>query len=105
MRRGTLGYLEVRELNEGLAQRLDAPVTKGVLVQRMTRDSSAYEAGIRPGDVIVAFNQRPIEDSSQLFRFLADSPIGSTVTIGAYREGKKIEFRAQVVAMRQRAAR
>ena len=105
VRRGTLGYLEVRELNEGLAQRLDAPVTKGVLVQRMTRDSSAYEAGIRPGDVIVAFNQRPIEDSSQLFRFLADSPIGGTVTIGAYREGKKIEFRAQVVAMRQRAAR
>jgi S1-C subfamily serine protease len=105
VRRGTLGYLEVRELNEGLAQRLDVPVTKGVLVQRMTRDSSAYEAGIRPGDVIVAFNQRPIEDSSQLFRFLADSPIGSTVTIGAYREGRKIEFRAQVAPMRQRAAR
>ena len=105
VRRGTLGYLEVRELNEGLAQRLDAPVTKGVLVQRMTRDSSAYDAGIRPGDVIVSLNGKPIEDVGQLLRLVADSPIGSKVTIGAYREGRKVEFKASVVAMRQRAGR
>ena len=58
------------------------------------RDSSAYDAGIRPGDVIVVVQrQRPIEDIGQLLRLVADAPIGSTVTIGAYREGRKIEFR------------
>jgi len=105
VRRGTLGYLEVREINEALAQRLEVPVTRGVLVQRMTRDSSAYDAGIRPGDVIVALDRKPIEDMGQLLRLVADAPIGSTVTVGAYRDGRKVEFKATVVAMRQRTGR
>ncbi len=105
VRRGTLGYLEVREINEALAQRLEVPVTRGVLVQRMTRDSSAYDAGIRPGDVIVSLDRKPIEDMGQLLRLVADAPIGSTVTVGAYRDGRKVEFKATVVAMRQRTAR
>jgi len=105
VRRGTLGYLQVREINESLAQRLEVPVTKGVLVERMTRDSSAYDAGIRPGDVIVSLNGRTIEDMGQMLRLVADAPIGGTVTVGAYRDGRKVEFRATVVAMRQRSAR
>jgi Do/DeqQ family serine protease len=105
VRRGTLGYLEVRELNEALAQRLEAPVAKGVLVQRMTRDSSAYDAGIRPGDILVSLNGKPVEDVGQLLRLVADAPIGGTVTVGAIRDGRKLELKAQVVAMRQRAAR
>ncbi len=105
VRRGTLGYLEVREINEALAQRLEVPATRGVLVQRMTRDSSAYDAGIRPGDVIVSLDRKPIEDMGQLLRLVADAPIGSTVTVGAYRDGRKVEFKATVVAMRQRTAR
>ena len=105
VRRGTLGYLEVREINEALAQRLEVPVTRGVLVQRMTRDSSAYDAGIRPGDVIVSLDRKPIEDMGQLLRLVADAPIGSTVTVGAYRDGRKVEFKSTVVAMRQRTTR
>jgi len=105
VRRGTLGYLQVREVSEALAQQLGVPAPKGVLVERMTRDSAAYDAGVRPGDVIVSFNQRPVEDSAQLLRLIADSPIGSTVSVGAYRDGRKIEFKVQVTAMQQRRAR
>ena len=105
VRRGTLGYLQVRELNEALAQRLEAPVAKGVLVERMTRDSSAYDAGIRPGDILVSVNGKRIEDFGQLLRLVADSPIGGTVTVGAIRDGRNLEFKAQVVAMRQRPGR
>jgi serine protease Do len=105
VRRGTLGYLVVREINEALAQRLEVPVSKGVLVERMTRDSSAYDAGIRPGDLIVSVNGKTIEDMGQMLRLVADAPIGSTVTVGAYRDGRKIEFRPAVVALRQRTAR
>ncbi|HOQ60887.1 MAG TPA: trypsin-like peptidase domain-containing protein, partial [Vicinamibacterales bacterium] len=68
VRRGSLGYLQVREMNESLAQQLGLPAAKGVLVERMARDSAAYDAGIRPGDVIVSFNRKSIEDSGQLLR-------------------------------------
>ena len=93
------------EVSEALAQQLGVPAPKGVLVERMTRDSAAYDAGVRPGDVIVSFNQRPVEDSAQLLRLIADSPIGSTVSVGAYRAGRQIEFKVQVPAMQQRRAR
>jgi serine protease Do len=105
VRRGTLGYMQGRELSEGLAQRLDVPAARGVLVERMTRDSPAYDAGIRPGDVIVSVDGKPVEDVGQLLRLVADAPIGSSVAVGAYRDGRKTEFRAAVVAMRQRTAR
>jgi serine protease Do len=105
VRRGTLGYMQVRELSEGLAKRLDVPAARGVLVERMTRDSPAYDAGIRPGDVIVSVNGKPVEDVGQLLRLIADAPIGTPVAVGAYRDGRRTEFRAAVVAMRQRTAR
>jgi len=71
----------------------------------MTRDSSAYDAGIRPGDVIVSLNGKTVEDVGQLLRLVADAPVGGTVAVGAYREGRKVEFKATVVAMRQRTVR
>ena len=105
VRRGTLGYFEVGPLTAQIAQQLNVPVDKGILVRGMNRNATAYQAGIRPGDVIVAFNGKAVDDTSQLLRIISDSPIGSTVTIGAYREGRKIEFRVPVVAMRERPTR
>jgi Do/DeqQ family serine protease len=105
VRRGTLGYFEVGPLTTQVAQELSVPVEKGILVQRMNRTAAVYQAGLRPGDVIVTFNGKDVADSSQLLRLIADSPIGSTVTIGAYRESRKVEFRVPVVAMRERPAR
>ena len=42
----------------------------------MSRDSEAYDAGIRPGDVIVGFNGQPVDDPSQFFRLVADAQLG-----------------------------
>ena len=39
----------------------------------MSRDSEAYDAGLRPGDVIVGFNGQPIDDPSQFSRLVADA--------------------------------
>jgi Do/DeqQ family serine protease len=105
VRRGTLGYFEVGPLTTQIAQQLNVPADKGILVRGMNRNATAYQAGIRPGDVIVAFNGKAVDDISQLLRIIADSPIGSTVTIGAYRDGRKVEFRVPVVAMRERPTR
>ncbi len=102
VRRGSLGYLEVSPLTTRVAEQLGVPGDKGVLVSRMTRSSAAYEAGIRPGDVIVSANGQPIADAGQLVRLVADAPVGSTITVGAYREGRKVEFRVRVQRLEQR---
>jgi serine protease Do len=96
VRRGSIGYVEVRPMTADSARQLGSPVDKGVYVYQMRRNSPAYEAGIRPGDAIVSLNGKTIEDVGQLARSIADTPAGSTVSLGAYREGKKIEFRVKV---------
>jgi S1-C subfamily serine protease len=71
---------------------------KGAVVYQMSRNSSAYEAGIRPGDIIVSFNGQPVDDPSQFVRLLADAPIGSAVKLGILREGRRMEVPVEVAA-------
>jgi Do/DeqQ family serine protease len=99
VRRGSIGTLVVVPMTSHVAEQLGVRTDKGVMVNRMTRNSPAYDAGVRPGDVIVTVNGKDVTDESQLIKTVADAAIGSTVTIGAIRDGKKIEFRVPVQAM------
>ena len=96
VRRGSFGYVDVRQLSPQLARELGTPDTRGVVVWRMNRTSSAAQAGMEPGDVIVAFNNQSVEDTSDFWRLLADAPIGSTVTLGVIRYGQRISFDVEV---------
>ena len=103
VRRGSFGYVDVRGLTPQLARELDARDIDGVVVWRIHRDSSAAQAGIEPGDVIVSFNGDPIEDFADYVRLLSDAEIGSTVNLGVSRYGRPLEFEVAVSqAPRQR---
>jgi len=99
VRRGSIGGLEVMTMNAQIAEQLGITTDRGVYVNRMTRNSPAFNAGIRPEDVIVTVDGKPVSDDSQLLRLVADAPIGSTLTVGAIRGGKKVEFRVAVESM------
>jgi Do/DeqQ family serine protease len=98
VRRGSIGNLVVERLTPELAREFGAPNVSGALVTRIHRESPAYEAGIGPGDVIVAFNGQPIVDPSQLSRLVADARIGSTAAVTLLREGRKVEIRVPIVS-------
>jgi serine protease Do len=67
-----------------------------VLVQAMRRDAAAYGAGLRPGDVIVAFNGTAITDGGQLSRLIQDARIGSTSTVGVIRDGRRLDLQIPI---------
>ena len=96
VRRGSFGYVEVRRLSPQLARELGAPDTRGVVIWLIHQASAAAMAGMEPGDVIVAFNDNPIEDPSDYARLLSDAPIGETVTLGVIRGGDQISFEVEV---------
>jgi Do/DeqQ family serine protease len=98
VRRGSIGYVEIAPLSTLLADQLGVPGARGVLIQGMRRDSSAYEAGLRPGDVIVSFNGTPVADGGQLSRLIQDSPIGRTATITVIREGEQRDLRIPITS-------
>jgi serine protease Do len=98
VRRGSIGYVEIAPLSTMVAEQLGVPGARGVLIQVMRRDSSAYAAGLRPGDVIVTFNGTQIEDGGQLSRLIQDARIGSTAAVAVIREGERIELKIPITS-------
>ena len=102
MRRGSIGNLSVEKLTPDVAEELGAKSTNGALVVRIGRTSEAYLAGITLGDIVVAFNGQPVNDPSDLLRFVDDAKIGSTATITVVRNGRKIDIRVPLVSSARR---
>ena len=96
VRRGSIGYVEIGPLSTLTAEQLGVGDARGVLVQAMRRDAAAYGAGLRPGDVIVAFNGTAITDGGQLSRLIQDARIGSTATVAVIREGRRLELQIPI---------
>jgi Do/DeqQ family serine protease len=96
VRRGSIGPLETIPLTTRLAEELGVSTDRGAVVARMSRSGSAYQVGIRPGDVIVSLDGRPVDDPGQFLRMLSDAAIGSTVRIGILRGDRREEFKVRV---------
>ncbi len=98
VRRGSIGLLpdQVVPLTTRIANQLKLTDTKGALVYQMLKASSAYQAGILPGDVIVSFNGTPVEDPGHFSRLVSDSKIGSVVAIGVIRDGRRQDLKVTI---------
>jgi serine protease Do len=96
VRRGALGYVQIAPLTPQLAEQLGVQGTQGYVVTRLGRTSSAFRAGLRPGDVIRTFNAVTVTDPGQLYKLISDSAIGSTAAVGIVREGKAQTLRIPV---------
>ena len=89
--RGLLGVIVgavTREMAEALG--LDRPV--GALVNDVTDDGSADRAGIKPGDVILSFNDAPVETWNDLPPLVGANPPGTKAVVKVSRDGKEKSF-------------
>ena len=101
VRRGSIGFLEVMPLTTNIAEQLGAPSTDGVVVTGM-RQGPAARAGIEPYDIILSVNGQRVSDTSSLLKFIADAPIGATVTIEVLRDGQRRTFKVPIERQGQR---
>ena len=62
----------------------------GILVVSLEKDGPAARAGIRAGDIIIAFNARPVRSIDDLHRNLTDEYIGTPVRLTLLRHTEKI---------------
>jgi S1-C subfamily serine protease len=100
VQRGSIPGIVVMSLTTELADQLGAPSTRGALINQMAQKSDAFTAGLRPGDVIIAFNSRPVEDASAFMRMLADSKVGTDARLEIIRESRHLEITVPITRSR-----
>ena len=87
VQRGWLGVV-IQDVDKDLARSLDLDKPQGALINAVEPDSPADKGGIRPGDVIVRFNQQPIIDSGDLPHVVGMMAPEKKAPVELYRQGK-----------------
>ncbi|HIE54243.1 MAG TPA: Do family serine endopeptidase, partial [Chromatiaceae bacterium] len=85
--RGYLGVL-IQDVDRNLAQSFGLDYPRGALVSKVIAGSPADHAGLRVGDIILSFNDTPIQDSSQLPPQVGASLVGQTARMEVLRNGQ-----------------
>jgi S1-C subfamily serine protease len=83
----------MRPLNPRLARQLGLDGTAGALVAAAMPGSPAERAGLAAGDLIVAFNGKPVRDDRDLKIRVAESPTGTPVILDILRSGNRQQAR------------
>jgi serine protease Do len=86
--RGYLGIM-IQNVTPGLAQEFHLKDYKGALVGDVVPGGPADKAGLKPGDVVLQFNNKPVTDSRHLQLAVAETKPGSTVPMEILRDGSK----------------
>ncbi len=93
--RGWLG-VAVQPIRPAMEQALGLGSTKGALIASVAKDSPAAKAGLKPGDVITAFGDRPIRQTHDLTWAVALTPPGKEVPVTVDRDGKNVTVKVTV---------
>src|SRR5262245_22215694 len=104
VRRGSIDF-RVDTMTADVAEQVGTTTTHGAVVTQMYRSSPSYDAGLRPGDVIVSFNGQMVDDASQLRRLVADAKIGTTATFRIMRNGRAVDMKIPIQSSASTAQR
>ena len=91
----------VGELADLTREQFGITAPSGVLVTEIYRSAPAFEAGLRPGDVILKMNGRDVNHPSEMDFVNWDLFVGDEVVLDALREGRPETIRFQVVELDQ----
>ena len=89
------------DLTEELREHLGGAADRGLLVSRVISDSPAADAGLRVGDLVVAVDGRPVRETSDLLRQIAEREAGDAIAVQALR-GREAKTFSIVLTERQR---
>ena len=79
-------------LHRRIVRFYDLPMETGVIVLAPSSDSPAQRAGLREGDVIIAFNGQPVAGVDDLHRLLTEAQVGSSSDISVLRHTDKLDL-------------
>jgi serine protease Do len=93
--RGRIG-VTIQEVNQALADSFKLPRPRGALVSQVDPDGPADDAGLKPGDVILAVDGKAIERSSEVPPLVAAIKPGKETTLTVWRDRSERSMRVKV---------
>jgi len=97
-RRGWLG-VRIQQVTPDIAESLGLKQPSGAMVAGVNDGGPADKAHIRNGDIILKFNNQEVKDMRHLPRLVAETPIGESVPVELWRDGKEQTLQATVAEM------
>jgi serine protease Do len=94
---GRLG-ITIQEVDQNLAESFGLKKPEGALVSAVEQGSPAARAGVKPGDIILAFDGKAIDHSSALPLLVGDIKPGTPARVSVWRKGTERELKLTVGA-------
>lgn len=95
VKRGWLG-VHIQAVTEEIAETLGLKLATGALVASVIKGGPAEKANIQAGDVILKFDGRDVTEMRRLPRMVADTEVGKTVPVVAWRNKKEVKLQVTV---------
>lgn len=96
--RGWLGA-SIQRVTPEIAASFGLQDAKGAFVADVTPDSPAAKAGLRPMDLITAYDGKPVTSMHDLTRAVAATPPGSSRDLGVRRDGQQQIVKVRIEAL------
>ena len=97
-KRGWLG-VQIQQVTPDIADGLNLHPARGAMVASVTDGGPAAKAQIHGGDVILKFNNADVKDMRALPRVVAETPIGQSVPVVLWRDGKETTVQASIAEL------
>ena len=88
--RGWIG-VEVQEITPPVAESFKLGGTRGALIAGVLRGGPADKAGIKPGDVLLEVQGKPVADPAAMLNLIAALAPGSAATMKVKRQGQDVD--------------
>jgi serine protease DegQ len=93
--RGWVG-VEMQEITPAIAESFGLENTQGVIIAGVPRGGPADKAGVKPGDVLLEIEGKPVADPQSMLNLVASLAPGSTATMKIRRQGRIMEVKVIV---------
>jgi len=96
--RGWLGIL-IQDVTRDLAESFGMEKPQGALIAKVLPDSPAEKAGFQIGDIIIDFNGKEVDHSSDLPPIVGMTEVGKTVPTKVVRNGKEVIVKVTIAEL------
>ncbi|MCH9697842.1 MAG: DegQ family serine endoprotease [Gammaproteobacteria bacterium] len=95
VKRGLLG-VQVQDITPDLAEALNLDSVEGTVISAVTEGGAAKKAGLKPGDVILSIDGKPVLSSANLRNAIGLKRVGEKVKIDVIRDGRTKTFKLTI---------